>query len=395
MPKNILSIPTISRWATNPGSTIEPSDPRKATGWEFNYRIPARNLNWLLASQADAINSAIRMACINFNSIVNSVADDALIFQSGYQDGWFVCCADDGQSIYVSRTGVYWDAGAVLGTALAQEGPSSLVETGNGRVLALLGGVAGIQKSSNGGETFSAAVVPPWRVSGAVGAVGAAGALRNRTIFWRKGGGADAPATAYTDNVDSGSLSLPVTDIAGANVEMLEIIHITEHEFLAAKTNGECWYTIDGGLNWTARTSIPSSRGVYAMDTDGLRVLAACWDSTSDTPRIYYSDDFGVTWVASGTLRLGTHVASPIRDLRHVGGSVWILTGMFRTLYIQENIPAMVSTDNGLTWSVPGIFMDSSPFSVGAPTPWLAVGSDRVLMCRKSMNIGLSSLVLP
>lgn len=395
MPRPMMTDRLIDRWATAAGATVEPPSGRKEAGWAVNYRIPARQLNWLHAQQIDAANRALQIAAVNFQQIDATVVEDDLVYQPSFGYGWFVGVKNDGVTVVISRSGQWWEEVSTLPFPIKADGPSSLAVTGSAILMAILDPSAGsdlIQVSTDGGLTWSTGAVPPFVPSAAVGAYGADSPLHTRVIIWNT----TSNSTAWSDNVTGpGSYTAATTDIGGVGGrDLIDIVHVGGSAFVAAKDNGETWLTLDGGVNWQQRTTLPNGYGTFAIDTSGPRIVAFGWRTSDDQSRIYYSDDLGGTWTACN-MSIGTSPAAPVHALRAVGNGVWVASGMFKLIFANEVTPALVSTDDGVTWKVPGVFMPTHSFSGGAAAPWIAVGSDRVLLCRKSVGIGLSSLVMP
>jgi hypothetical protein len=177
-----------------------------------------------------------------------------------------------------------------------------------------------------------------------------------------------------------GPYQLPAFDAPGLDPRT-DYQVLGRHELLvgmtAFKTNGKegrpfAMHTRDGGLTWTRL-------GWIGPETDGFRIMPATvmlatghyftvirrHEDTRHSLEGYRSRDAGATWVETGVVAADTGRGNPASLVRLADGRLCCVYGQRAEPF---GIRAVISTDNGATWSAPRTIRDgAADWDLGYP----------------------------
>lgn len=326
------------RWATDSGSVIEPSEGLKDTGWLENFRVPAREWNWLHNNVYDWIRKTAVAPLGNFRNSAETtlILNSGLIFDDVNKTWMGIINSTD---IYTSTFGHTWSNTGQITLGTNAEGTfdgENVLFTSGGR----------IYYSSDGGATWTSTGTQP----GVAAVRTDSGASSDILIA------SGAALTKRTIDGVAGTWLSPTTEIVPVSGgSIMSLVHVSESTWFALSNNPgagtKTHISIDDGDVWSTTAGNPAGTDTKGLDANPNtgRIIAANGEAT-EAP-FYVSDDFGVTWAAISTPKL-INVAGTNNDIKHIGGTVWMAAGAFEIPLASSSTraPCVISVDDGDTW---------------------------------------------
>ncbi len=342
----------LAKWATDGGVTVEPTESEKAAGWVVDQRPPARWFNWL-ARQAYFLQSFFASSAVaNWFTLaqISATTKAQYILYHPLIAALLIGDSVEAQHLSVNG-GRSWTSEATLGFGNGGAQAAAIDLT---RFIIGSAGTGTDTRLSYSTTGLSAS----WTlVLVGVGSADACTAIEtdfpnsNEILI-----GTSAGILRFSTAVDA-AFSTPTTPpTATASIVGLKKIGTTWYLLMS---DGETWFSTDGGDNWTATTDSPAD--LAWTDTFTFNALAAGPDGTlvavgqqndSAVPgeaAIAFTHD-GQTWTKA-VIKLSDFDNDDRHDLQSVyyaGAGVYFAGGgRDSTGNIFE---AKVSTDNGETW---------------------------------------------
>jgi len=353
-----LNLPDVlPKWATDSGTTLEPSTGRKELGWEVDDKPPARFWNWMWNNQYKWLKVFLSSLVKGFYKLGNSTVEaDVVAYNPNVRT--FVKATSAGVvSVSLDGKGVYWDDVYTD----ANLNPCDWCLTPGGFV------IAGSFSAGNGRIAYSTDGGASWTndTSTGVSSVGSDPCITSNypgtnCLIVSLDGGTTLKAVygtpgAWTVATSIGAASIYPKGLCWGLGDVYYVLGFASSGSFFKKS-------ADAGATWTDSASAPTStadaiyaKGCLACDTDSGRLVAATFQTAASNgrPVLWYSNDEGDTW--TGATMLGALTTDPsdnssnVRGIHFLGNGIFIAVGKF-PMEQGGFVPALVSLDSGLTW---------------------------------------------
>jgi hypothetical protein len=363
-----MDIPTLPRWATTAGKTLEPAESKKDSGWNVNERPPARWWNWLLNQNYEYARRTLRlMMNPQPGAVLLATAPYDLIW-SPVHGGWI--SIDASKINFLSVSGGY--SRGLPNLPITPIKKTACVHAG----ALLVGSVSGIMCST--GPTAWTVQSTPNSVQHLATGFG----YTNRVVTGASsmGGLSIDTAPTYTGPFTP-SPAPPVAPVPGIYIGAL--IHLAGNDYGCLLDNGDFFISYNDGATWSLagtlldNYAVPGKFGAIDFDADAQRLIAV-GVGVSGNHSVQYSDDLGATWTMAAYPNLGAPTAgAEAVAVRYLGEGVWIAGGAFSLATAETIVPFVASFDHGLTWTVlpvygPSVGINHFEFLNASPTGWRA-----------------------
>ncbi|MCK5610788.1 hypothetical protein KAR91_53440 [Candidatus Pacearchaeota archaeon] len=281
----------------------------------------------------DAVRKNIAKNLKLMTSTAGTSTDGGIVFMAGLE----ILYQKKGTTMYSQNTDGSWTS---RGTTTPKTGADYYAIKNHSHVMF---------NGANGNLECYANSSPSTKVTETVTGLGE---IRGKCSKYETGGSDDhlimgdvAGITRFSTTGIGGTWVTPTTDIA-ESVAVKDIAWLGGDVFLAA-CNNKVYVTTNNGIDWSVRftdtsTTIPSR---LKINEDGF--LMGIFQDTGGDEYVKTSDDDGVSW---DTLAYPS-VANAYSDLLSMGGESWMVSGLINDGTSQRVAYAMLTTDNGATWS--------------------------------------------
>jgi hypothetical protein len=344
--KNLQDLDGCPEWATNIGTTLEPTSIIKARGWVVAGRPPARWQNWWQNATYVWLQKLASLQVSNYETFSNLGGMTSLrsIIYNPELGFWLLTSTTERSH---SFDGASWSTPAALAAVspLATCGFTSghnMIGLSDGSIDYSVDGYSGWTNQSTGKA----------EIISAIGTDYPAGA--KRTIVGYSDGD-----LRYSVNGPGGTWLTPATGPTTVS-RIVRIVHAAGSTYFLGQFAGETWKTVDGGVNWTATPTQPSSAGLVSLRSIGYNYitghLIAIGLDSSSVIRIALSEDSGNTWSLANidfNKLLGLRgVTNVPHDIYWCGGGLWIATidNTYHDLSSMAFGAVLVSNDDGANW---------------------------------------------
>jgi len=325
--RKILTVPgALPKWATSSNTTLEPSNPLQAQGWDLGDKPPARIMNWLQNLYYKWIQCFFRMQVskwklLNYTTPLGSCM--GVVFHPN-QGTWLM--TDNNRHTWVSQTGINWDDEGALATSSALYGWK--MDITNSYIL--VGCDEGIWTRTSAG-TWALVTIATIGTSNLIKGVCSQFPVSEVTVAVDSAfevyisaaiTGSWGPATTQPPSPPSGTVTCArVVFAGGSNLYLLAAISGTT----------KIYKSLDYGISWSATASAPNFGTGEALemgyDPDN-DILVVVGEYNVRIGKIYYSLDKGDTWIASNIdWNSSTVPEVTLRAIYNCGNGVWVAGG--------------------------------------------------------------------
>lgn len=383
----IMSKPTLvspdrlSRWATDGGTTLEPSEGLKNTGWADDDRPPGRKWNWVWNNTYEWFRRLAGMSVTNFAEIAVTGPTnlETMVYQK--QTSLWLSAESGAGDAFVSKDGgISWTNVRTLTSTIlnnrcsAANGGQLLIAFSNGSIDYSDDGLGG-GWLNDAAPAMSAIITIATKAESAFTMIGGP----NGAIEFASGG--------------AGSVwSTPTTGIGGSeSVRTIASLGGTTWAAMVGTTVNRLYISTDDGANWAASAADPATNfsGSFLVlafsESSGRLVLLG---NTATSAAIEYTDDLGATWNAASILDKpgGAATGDAVGDIYHLGAGIWVAAGDFNS---PGNLSPIVSVDDGAKWSA------ASALTALTNTQTYAIGCDGKKLLIAAGSKILTSLAIP
>ena len=317
-------------WATDAGTTLEPSSGRKATGWAASDRPPAKNFNWFWNTASNWIAYLALVQLKNWilgGGAQTSGAVAAITScptSSAVPETTIVAVEDGGETIYSLDDGLTWAAGS--------GGTATLIEdvTSNGSASAPH--FVAVGADAGGGAVMESATGATWTDRDPAGT---ANTLRSVAY--------DPVGAVFIAVGDNGTILTSPTGVtwtsrtSGTTENLLSVDVQPDGHAKVCGLNGTALRSTDGGVTWQADTT-PAAYATHDFGALAFSSGAAVWLAVSQQGSVMSCPEDGSAWSEVVDLT----GAFEDNTLANDGGYLWMAR--------KDGVP-IYSIDDGLTWS--------------------------------------------
>lgn len=298
-------------WASDAGSTVEPSAAEKAAGWPVNTRPPARWQNFWQ-------RTAWQLLDILYETLLKDWRQGAepdgtsTINALGWHNGAYYC--ESGGDVFISVDCVHW--------TLAVSNPdagSAITITSNGSRI-VLGAVTDSWYSDDDGASWTQTTGPATNVRTFY--------LANADIWI----GTDAAGS----QVSTDGITFTATSPVGA--QNLDYVHAAENDDGTIVLVSDIFST-DQGATWAAQANDSGIEGYFYSELISNFIM---WENTGGNSDLYSMSGTAGTWNLANYAVISDFTANAMFELR----GVMFVAGTHATL----GNSLLMSRDLGLTW---------------------------------------------
>ena len=372
----------LSRWATDGGTTLEPSEGRKNTGWADENRPPARNWNWVWNNTYEWFRRIAGMSIANFAEIAVTGPTNLRTMAYQAQLSLWLSAESGAGAAYLSKDGgLSWSNVRTLTSTIS----NARCSAANNSQLLVAFSDGSIDYSDDGlGGSWANDTTPAMSTINAV-------ATKAGSVFTMIGG--PNGAIEFASGGVATGWATPTTGIGGSeSVRALVSLGGTTWAAVAGvAATTKLYISTDDGAIWTVSTADPSSGftvndlALAFNESSGRLVLLGV---VATTAAIEYTDDLGATWNTASILDKpgGAPTGDAAGDIYHLGAGIWVATGDFNS---PGNLSPIVSVDDGVKWSA------ASALTVLTSSQSYALGCDGKKLFAAAGSKILTSLAIP
>ncbi len=322
-------------WATDPGTTLEPSAGEKAAGWDTNIRPPARWMNDYQRKVFQIVDNAAAMMRKDFRKIeienglffgIDS-GECPLAFHKGF---WYLRDINGSERIFKSSDLKGWE----FVSQPVSLGVDSLTIASDGSRMVFCASGAGTnsQYSDDDGDTYASNLV---------------GTGADPKIFYLPVSGIWVGSSGTTNTiVSTDGITYAATDFVGfAFANGAEVAERTDGTLAVIGGSGGI-YSVNGGANWLNTTNGVAS-GVDGYYYSALNGEIVGWDSAANFRKMTVAG----TWDAAFAAMLPGFA---IDGMFEIHGAMYAYGGWSdpATPGNPQTLAVAMSLDLGLTWEI-------------------------------------------
>lgn len=352
------------RWATDAGTTLEPSEAKKDEGNVQGQKPPARWHNWLQKMNYEWIQYALRTQISNWrflNYTTPPAGGNSIIYHPDFGK-WFIFATNgangeswecfDGNNYHLDSTLVAhlpFDQSAAVDSTYVILGSDDGLEYRN-----IAGAWASITNVTIGSAGGIAAVTTKYDTSDFI------------IVLDNTGTDVFIESTGITGGSWAAASTQPPSPLAATDIKRM--IWCGGNTFfiltcITATPANKCFVSTDNGDNWAATTTQPfgGTEEAYCVgynpDTGRIIVGGGVGGGASDIGSIEYTDDNGTTWTSAtidfNNLPASEQTKSVVHTVYYCGNNVWVAGGSAPDVGAGAILNAwfLVSLDDGVTWA--------------------------------------------